>query len=105
MLVRKKHDLAKIITFAIKFNFLTLITMSSNTNQKFPWTKHFWLNVLSSTVGFIIVTCSLYYSHFFDPFFSCAAKRTRMIIKRDHQHKIHSKRNIKRPAVSIPRVC
>ena len=54
MLVRKKHDLAKIITFAIKFNFLTLITMSSNTNQKFPWTKHFWLNVLSSTVGFII---------------------------------------------------
>ena len=28
--------------------------MSSNTNQKFPWTKHFWLNVLSSTVGFVI---------------------------------------------------
>ena len=29
--------------------------MENNTpQQKFPWTKHFWLNVLSSTVGFII---------------------------------------------------
>ena len=36
--------------------------MENNTPQpKFPWTKHFWLNVLSSTVGFIIggIICTL----------------------------------------------
>ena len=36
--------------------------MENNTQQqKFPWTKHFWLNVLSSTVGFIIgsIICTL----------------------------------------------
>ncbi len=44
-MIRRKSLLLQIKNF---------ITMSSNTNQKFPWTKHFWLNVLSSTVGFVI---------------------------------------------------